>query len=204
MEGTSQMSAPPADARFVRIRDTLAAVETAQQPGETFGVLERAAVALVLRARSDLEVLLIKRAVFENDPWSGHMALPGGREEEEDGSLVQTARRETLEETGLVLPSDGLLGELPVVSAQSARLPRFRISPFVFGVEADADAWIASREVEALYWVPLGRLADPAVRSTVTIPLVGSTREFPALSVEGQMVWGLTYRILTRFLEMGG
>ena len=132
------------------------------------------------------------------------MALPGGREEADDKTLSHTARRETLEETGLVLEPDALLGELPVVSAQSARIPRFHISPFVFGVPQGSEAWVASREVDSLFWVPVSRLADPSFRTIVRIPLVGSTREFPALAVEGQTVWGLTYRILNRFLELGG
>lgn len=225
------MPAPTTDARFERIRGSLtraaasadsraaakpgAAAPGIARPGTaslggaaggagTFGTLERAAVALILRASDQLDVLMIKRAVFENDPWSGHMALPGGREESEDDSLAHTARRETQEETGLVLGPHALLGELPVVSAQSARIPRFHISPFVFGVPAGAEAWVASREVETLFWVPVARLNDPTVRTTVRIPLVGSTREFPALNIEGETVWGLTYRILNRFLEVAG
>ena len=59
-----------------------------------------AAVALVIRAGTDLDVLLIKRAEHEHDPWSGHMALPGGRWEPGDLGLQHTATRETLEETG--------------------------------------------------------------------------------------------------------
>lgn len=213
MKGTTPIPAPPIDARLERIRQSLVRAELAAVSGsetgavggrKTFGTLERAAVALILRASDSLEVLLIKRAVFENDPWSGHMALPGGREEQEDDSLTETARRETREETGLVLDPKALLGQLPAVSAQSARIPRFHISPFVFGVPGHAEAWVASREVDTLFWVPVSRLTDPSVRTTVRIPLVGSTREFPALEIEGQTVWGLTYRILNRFLEVAG
>lgn len=199
------MAAPPTDARFERIRVALAGARHPEStvPG-TFGTLERAAVALILRAADDLEILLIKRAVFENDPWSGHMALPGGREEADDKTLAHTARRETREEIGLELESGSLLGELPVVSAQSARIPRFHISPFVFGVADGAEAWVASREVESLFWVPVSRLADPRIQTTISIPLLGSVREFPAMSVDGETVWGLTYRIINRFLELGG
>ena len=47
-----------------------------------------AAVALLLRPRDALEVLLIKRSVRESDPWSGHMALPGGRRDPGDSDLT--------------------------------------------------------------------------------------------------------------------
>ena len=59
----------------------------------------RAAVALVLRENAgDPEILLIRRAERKGDPWSGHMAFPGGREDARDESLLETALRETREE----------------------------------------------------------------------------------------------------------
>ena len=43
------------------------------------GAQLQAAVSVVLRSAVGLDLLLIKRAHFDRDPWSGHMALPGGR-----------------------------------------------------------------------------------------------------------------------------
>ena len=53
-----------------------------------------AAVALILApgAGDELELLLIERAKRSGDPWSGQMALPGGRREESDDSLLDTVR----------------------------------------------------------------------------------------------------------------
>ena len=63
-----------------------------------------AAVSLLLRPSGDgLKFLAIKRAESEGDPWSGHMALPGGRRDAEDEDLWVTAVRETWEETGLIV-----------------------------------------------------------------------------------------------------
>ena len=63
-----------------------------------------AAVALVLRpGTGGLEALFIKRAEHPDDPWSGHVGLPGGRAEDSDPGLVHTAVRETEEEIGLRL-----------------------------------------------------------------------------------------------------
>ncbi|MFC1500453.1 NUDIX hydrolase, partial [Candidatus Zixiibacteriota bacterium] len=73
----------------------------------------QAAVALVLvPAGEGLEMLLIKRTERDDDPWSGQMAMPGGRRDAEDDDLCQTAIRETREETAVDLGCAELIGEL--------------------------------------------------------------------------------------------
>ena len=74
----------------------------------------RAAVAVVLRAGEDRrpEVLFIKRAQHPGDPWSGHMAFPGGRIDLTDATIQSAAERETLEEVGLSLDAAESLGRL--------------------------------------------------------------------------------------------
>ena len=68
-------------------------------------LLRRAAVAMILRDEGgEAQILMIKRAARDGDPWSGHMAFPGGRMEKEDQSLRETAIRETFEEVGLISP----------------------------------------------------------------------------------------------------
>lgn len=156
----------------------------------------------MLRGRRELEVLLIKRARSERDPWSGHMALPGGRRDPDDASLLQTAIRETREETGLALSSDALhLGRLEEVGPRSARLPRISIHPFVFGTHGAAEARAVSREVAAIHWVPLTRFRAPGAVESVEIELHGETRRFPCYRWKGEVIWGLTYRMLEQFME---
>jgi 8-oxo-dGTP pyrophosphatase MutT (NUDIX family) len=155
-------------------------------------------------AAPPLDLLLIKRAAHPRDPWSGHMALPGGRRDDDDASLAWTAIRETREETGVRLPgpaSRGFLGTLPLVAPQSRRLPAMRISPFVFAVDAGVEATVASDEVADVHWISLARLRNPATRNTVPIRFPDATRRFPCYQVAGEAVWGLTYRILTDLLE---
>lgn len=161
-----------------------------------------AAVALVVRAAEELDMLLIKRAHRESDPWSGHMALPGGRRDRADASLLDTAARETAEETGVRLEGAMRLGRLEEVSPQSRRLPDLTIFPFVFGVRSDAQARVASGEVEAVHWVPLETLRDPATRCSVEVEVGGEVRSFPCLRVADDVVWGLTYRILLDFFRV--
>ncbi|HZD05861.1 MAG TPA: CoA pyrophosphatase [Longimicrobiales bacterium] len=191
------------DARFWLLREALASY--ASDPGEPpvrDGEVLQAAVSLVVRGGRALDVLLIKRAVHEGDPWSGHVALPGGRREPEDRSLLHTAVRETAEETAVDLSRGVRLGRLEEVTPQSTRLPRLTIHPFVFGVPPNTKARVASPEVDAVHWVSLPELRAPGTRSTVEISLPDGIRAFPCLRVRGEVVWGLTYRILKDFFRI--
>jgi 8-oxo-dGTP pyrophosphatase MutT (NUDIX family) len=191
------------DPRFWVLSEALASYASdADDPPPPDPELLQTAVALVIRANAHLDLLLIKRARSDRDPWSGHMALPGGRRDPDDDTLLHTAVRETLEETGLDVSVGGIqLGRLEEVAPASVRLPRLTITPFVFGVPREAHAYVASREVDAVHWVTLDHLRAPGSHGAVEIPLPGGSREFPCFHVAGEIVWGLTYRILTQFIE---
>ena len=191
------------DPRFGILREALSAYASdLEDPDPDSTEILQAAVALVVRGHVDLEVLLIKRARREGDPWSGHMALPGGRRDPDDTSLRQTAVRETREETGIDLDELGAhLGRLVEVRPDSPHLPDISIAPHVFGAPAETPARVASAEVEAVHWVPLAALRNPSNRGEVEIPLPEGSRIFPCLRVSDDIVWGLTYRILDDFLR---
>jgi 8-oxo-dGTP pyrophosphatase MutT (NUDIX family) len=149
-----------------------------------------------------LEVLLIRRSKSEKDPWSGHMALPGGRREDADANLQATAIRETLEETGVCLENRGVpLGRMPPLIPSTRRLPPISIFPFVFGVEEETTAEVASHEVAEVLWAPLSQLQSPQAEGTVEIPLGDIRRPFPCIRYDERVIWGLTYRILTSFFR---
>jgi 8-oxo-dGTP pyrophosphatase MutT (NUDIX family) len=165
----------------------------------------QAAVSLVLRAGPDIELLLIRRAEAEGDPWSGHMALPGGRRDPLDESLLETAVRETLEETGVCLTESGVpFGPLAPLVPNNRRLPPISIFPFVFGVPEGTLARAASSEVDEVLWTPVSYLQSEQASGTVEIPLGDTNRSFPCLRVGDRVVWGLTYRILQDLFRMIG
>ena len=161
-----------------------------------------AAVALVLRRSAELELLLIHRAEKAGDPWSGHMALPGGRREADDASLVDTAARETEEETGIPLARVGeVLGALDEVAPGTRHLPPIIIAPYVALVPADTVARPSPAEVQEAWWVPLTALSSPEAVGEILIELEGGPRAFPSIRWEERDIWGLTLRILEDFLE---
>ena len=161
-----------------------------------------AAVALLLRPREQLELMLIKRATHATDPWSGHMALPGGRRDHSDYDLRATAMRETAEEVGISLRGDVYLGALDEVAPATRRLPPITIAPFVFAVDTTTSAVINPTEVEAAIWVPLNALRDENAASDILIELESGSRAFPSFKYGEYVIWGLTHRILSQFLEM--
>lgn len=165
----------------------------------------RAAVALLLAERgAGVELLLIERAQRDNDPWSGHIALPGGRRDPGDADAVATAMRETHEEVGVDLAASGeLIGRLDELRAVARHRPLdLVITPVVFALHAPVTLRPEPREVESAVWVPLAHLASAEARGTYTRTLDAITSEFPALRYERYTIWGLTHRILEGFLEL--
>ena len=189
---------------IARLGETLAAreAETVECGPEEHPL--RAAVALVLRPgdAGELELLMIKRADFEGDPWSGHVALPGGRQEPDDISLERTAIRETWEETAIDIERDGaIVGVLDEVSPRTPTVRRVIVRPYVAAVIPDV-AIVESPEVAAAFWVPLSALRETAAWITAEVVAHGQSLTVPAFTHGEYVVWGLTERILRRFLDL--
>jgi len=185
----------------------LARALSGHAPLRICGDTPRAAVALVFRdgAQGGLELLFIRRAEHERDPWSGHMGFPGGRREPGDPGLEATAVRETLEETSLDLAGDGeRLGALDEVKALARGRPvDLVIAPFVFRLRRRLDG-AASHEVVSLHWLPLERLLAPGTRSTLHHQYEETVLELPCLRIDGLVIWGLTYRMFESLLHAMG
>ena len=158
--------------------------------------VREAAVALSLMAHGDdAAVLLVRRAVHESDPWSAHIALPGGRSEPGDASLLNTAIRETFEETGLDLTDATLLGTLNEIRTRSPRLPPIIVRPYVFVVKAHG-ALVPSNEISEVFWAPLSVLFSKERMLRTQVDARGMQISVDAIDFEGRIIWGMTERIL--------
>jgi len=171
-----------------------------------------AAVALLLRQGSEedaggngggAELLFIKRSHREGDPWSGHIAFPGGRAGPGDPSLADVAAREVSEEVGIDIRRGGrILGGLPAVKPLSVRLPPIEVTPFLALAPHGASFQPDPCEVEDAFWVPLAELKRCGSTAVVAREVRGERREWPAYpSIRGP-IWGITERILTGFLAL--
>jgi 8-oxo-dGTP pyrophosphatase MutT (NUDIX family) len=161
-----------------------------------------AAVALILyEGTAGVEALFIKRAQQAGDPWSGQLALPGGRREPADADLLATAVREAREETGIDLAGVERLGALDDLYPRTPTLPPVVVRPYVFAVRA-RPALVPDVEVERAFWVPLRHLDESGVRRGLTLAVRGVERTFPAYQLGDDVLWGMTERIITPFVEL--
>ncbi len=183
------------------VRQRLARREPRTVPREPTTKL--AAVSLILRAARELEVLLIKRAEHPRDPWSGHMAFPGGRKDEEDRDLAATAIREVREEVGIALDAGELAGRLDDVQAIArARPVDLVIVPHVFVLAREVELAPDPREVELALWAALGPMLTGESRTTRSYARDGVPIELPGWRVGEHVVWGLTYRMLELLFDV--
>jgi 8-oxo-dGTP pyrophosphatase MutT (NUDIX family) len=160
-----------------------------------------ASVALLLHQPSPTELpelLFIERARVEGDPWSGHMAFPGGMREPHDPDAEATAARETLEEIGL--DPGRALARLDDYDARGGRR-RFAlvVSPFVFKV-TERPKLTLSHEVADAVWIPLASILDPAAATRYALPGATEHASLPAFRHDRFVVWGMTFQILDAFL----
>jgi 8-oxo-dGTP pyrophosphatase MutT (NUDIX family) len=164
-----------------------------------------AAVALVLReAPDDLEALFIRRADHENDPWSGHLAFPGGRIDPEDVDGRAAAERETLEEVALDLSGARRLGRLSDVLGHAESI---RVSAFVYAIEGDPRLE-PNYEIREVFWSPLGDCADPERQAPREFRYLDQAMTLPTVRLlddeRAPVLWGITYKFMDDFMTKIG
>lgn len=145
---------------------------------------KRAAVAIIHNGEG---TLLIKRKEFPGDPWSGHIAFPGGHVRDNE-SLEQGLLREVREEVGLSLNESQISGRMEPF--HPFRAPQLSVYPMIIDADSLGTAG-KGPEVEDF------RIVNLKVYVEIKHPENG----FPALNYNGWIVWGLTYRIIKKYLE---
>ncbi len=164
----------------------------------------RSAVAMILQVRDgELQILMIKRAERMGDPWSGHMAFPGGRMDKSDANGYAVAVRETAEEVGLSLgPEDECIGRLSELNAKPQRGSfGMAVSPFVFRLDREV-IFTPNYEVAEVVWVPLEFLTDEDNREEMIWEYKGEKIPVPCYMYEGRCIWGLSLMMLDELLDL--
>lgn len=167
-------------------------------------LMKRSAVAMILQVREgELNILMIKRAEREGDPWSGHMAFPGGRMDQADAHGFAVAVRETQEEVGLTLGEhDKCIGRLSDIITRPKRGPfGMAVSPFVFRLEREV-SFQPNEEVAEVVWVPLEFLLDTDNREQMTWEYKRLKLTLPCYFYEGRRIWGLSLMMLDELMDL--
>ena len=158
------------------------------------GESANAAVAIIFReGESELKLLLVKRAEVSGDPWSGDMAFPGGKRIPQDRNIMHTVIREVREETNIDLDANLFLGKMEIVF--STVRPDYSVLPLVFLQETEVDIKI-NKELTSYFWAPFNKLEGSRDRTMIKNLTV------PVFRLKGEVVWGLTYRIIENLLEL--
>lgn len=160
--------------------------------------MNRAAVVLILNSlEEEISLLLVRRAVRQDDPWSGQMAFPGGYMAAQDISVLDTAIREAREEVGINLLDHELIGTINNV--RSARRPLI-VTPFVALLRNKVVLTLQKNEVAEATWAP--------IRDLLRIPLIKrriktseGELEVDGMKYRDQIIWGLTLRMIKDFLS---
>jgi len=158
--------------------------------------LTPAAVLLPIVAREDPTVLFTRRTEHLARH-AGKVSFPGGRVETGDLSPVETALRETHEETGIAAGFVTVAGFLDPYATGTG----FAILPVV-GLLAQGFALMPDpNEVSDIFEVPLGFLLDPQNRRREHMEWKGRMREFYAYTYGDHYIWGATAGILSNFAD---
>jgi 8-oxo-dGTP pyrophosphatase MutT (NUDIX family) len=158
-----------------------------------------AAVLVLFGPRENFgEVVIIERAShLKAHP--GQPAFPGGRVEEGDSSLSQTALREAKEEIGLNPDSIEILGELPQLWIPPSN---FKVTPVLGWWHTPHEITnIDANEVQAVHQIPLTDLINPSNRTRVR-HINGSFG--PGFNVESMLIWGFTGGLISRLMDIAG
>ena len=152
---------------------------------------------LVYPKEGELHLLLNKRSETVEDH-KGEVSFPGGRMDEGDGSLLDTALREAHEEVG-VRPEDvRVLRRLDDVNTSTGYL----VTPFLGAITEDYPFVVSAVEVAELVEVPVSALVDGSTTRDETRFEDGVPVSRPNYAHGGHLIWGATARIVTGLLEL--
>lgn len=162
------------------------------------GYIPSAVLLPLYEKAGDFHLVFIKRTETVNYH-KGQISFPGGRYQPEDGSLLETALRESWEEIGLEPTEVDVLGELDDIATYTTN---FVISPYVAAMPYPYRFQPSPEEVEEIIEVPLPVLLDRANHSEEEVYLGDKWIVQHFYRHGDRVIYGATARILKQFLDL--
>ena len=154
-----------------------------------------------VRVADSWHLLYIRRAELKRDTHSGQVAFPGGKFDETDTDLVDTALRETHEEIGVDPADIRVLGQLG--SHHSAS--RFQITPVIGHIPWPYSLTLQESEVARVFSMPLNWLADPDNYEMRERLFPGAPQPVKVAyykEYENELLWGATARMTLSLIKL--
>jgi 8-oxo-dGTP pyrophosphatase MutT (NUDIX family) len=159
-------------------------------------VVRAAAVLILLQQDADeLHVVLTQRTAHLHDH-AGQISFPGGRKDESDGSLIETALREANEEIGTDASRIEVIGSLPSYVTVTA----YEVTPIV-AVSPPQAFQCDPFEVADVFTVPLAHLLNDQHWRRDSFMRAGQRREYWAVPYRERYIWGATAGMLRTFKD---
>ncbi len=152
------------------------------------------AVLVILYTRHRQPHVLLTQRSEDLPLHAGQISFPGGTYEEQDGTLLTTALRETREELDLDIPASRVLGLLPPVRT----LTGFDIAPFITILDKLPQYRQNPSEVQKVLEIPLLPLLSTHHREMGYPP----QKQMVAYWHLEHRVWGATAKILHRIRRL--
>jgi 8-oxo-dGTP pyrophosphatase MutT (NUDIX family) len=181
-----------------RLRFRLQRADTVERPQPGTELKAAAVLVPLIRREGKLHVLYTRRS-DRLASHRGEVAFPGGRFDRRDPHLLAAALRETYEEVGIEPQAVEILGSFEGRRTHSTNI---MVTPFVGMVQGTPELRPDPKEVAEIFEVPLEALADPRYRGAHRWHRNGAASHRPAIIYQRQVIWGLTYELTMRFLEL--
>ena len=162
------------------------------------GLIESAVMLLLRSGSNNLKVILTRRSMNVGHH-KGEISFPGGKKEQGDQTLLETALREIQEEIGVVGRDIEVLGVIDEVATTTG----FLIRPYVGMIQSHRKFSISS-EVDSILEMPIECLfSDAHKRDEIRLKKRNSLK-VPNYVYDGNVVFGATARILDQFSKLIG
>ncbi len=175
-----------------RLKPTLSDIETTTNAD--------ASVLLAITNEAEPKLLLTRRASHLN-AHAGEVSFAGGKHETEDNNNIDTALRESYEETGLLPSQVQVIGQL---AEQSSKFG-LSVRPIVAMIPPNYQLTPLDEEIDRIFWVSLAWLIEqPTEDYHISTCIKGETIHLktPSWQIDNEVIWGLTGRIIANLLEV--
>ena len=158
-------------------------------------LLRHAAVLIPLFQDRDDHKILFTQRTQKVEAHKGQISFPGGRIDEKDRTLLETALREAYEEVGIRRKDVTVLGRIDDMRTVASN---YIVHPFVGLIPSSYSFVISKDEVERLITVPFRIFFENG--SVMSVNYEGRLYEGLAYTYDGEVIWGATARIMNNLV----